>query len=225
MQCNRSARGRINTEMFFLSFRSACKFCCDCIILNTAFILVPRRIKLIKLKFLISFIVLIVIFVHILFISNLHILKIYTTPTPLLVILHKPELDELRTNLSKSNARALKIPSEAEFKRKLVEKKLEQILKYSERWKMNKFLSAIDPPAKPTTRVHIFYYNSYGNPDINGKWSLWKDLSSDKNSDKSVKPPLNIGSRFYPLLGSYSSNDPLVMKTHLKEIHDAGIGE
>lgn len=234
MQYIKYSRGRINTQTLLIFLRTASRFCCDYIIFNKHLRLIPRRFKLLKLKFVFSLIVVILVLVYILFLSNLQLFKMNTTPTPLLVSLRKPEVEKKHINITKSNIKTLKIPSEAEFRRTLVERKLEKLSKHSERWEVVRLLSAIDAPLEPSTRVHIFYDISYGNPEINGKWKLWNEiyLSNTNISDESVrsqekikKPPLNIGSNYFPQLGCYSSNDPLIMKTHLKEIYDTGVGK
>ncbi|XP_007523850.1 glycoprotein endo-alpha-1,2-mannosidase [Erinaceus europaeus] len=79
---------------------------------------------------------------------------------------------------------------------------------------------------------HVFYYSWYGNPQFDGKYIHWnhpilkhwdsrisKDFPQGRHS-----PPDDIGSSFYPELGSYSSRDPSVIEVHMKQIHSASIG-
>lgn len=80
--------------------------------------------------------------------------------------------------------------------------------------------------------LHIFYYSWYGNPQFDGKYIHWnhpilkhwdpritKDYPQGKHN-----PPDDIGSSFYPELGSYSSRDPSVIETHMKQMYSASIG-
>ena len=42
---------------------------------------------------------------------------------------------------------------------------------------------------------------------------------------RSRTPPASIGANFYPTLGPYSSRDPSVIATHMRQISGAGIGQ
>uniref|UniRef100_A0A2K6VPZ7 Glycoprotein endo-alpha-1,2-mannosidase n=1 Tax=Onchocerca volvulus TaxID=6282 RepID=A0A2K6VPZ7_ONCVO len=80
--------------------------------------------------------------------------------------------------------------------------------------------------------VQIFYYPWYGNPEFDsGKYyhwnhrhiSHWDPSIAQKYPTGFHVPPLDIGSSFYPLLGSYSSRDPAVIEQHMKWMLSAGI--
>ncbi|MCP9257911.1 Glycoprotein endo-alpha-1,2-mannosidase [Dirofilaria immitis] len=80
--------------------------------------------------------------------------------------------------------------------------------------------------------VQIFYYPWYGNPKFDSgeyyHWNHrfiphWDSNISHKYPRGSHIPPLDIGSSFYPLLGSYSSRDPAVIEQHMKWMSSAGI--
>jgi len=64
--------------------------------------------------------------------------------------------------------------------------------------------------------VAIFYYPWYGTPARDGAWQHWNQRGS--------RPPALIASGFYPARGPYSSTDPGVVRTQMREIADAGIG-
>ncbi|HNR02011.1 MAG TPA: hypothetical protein PKK59_05715 [Anaerolineaceae bacterium] len=68
----------------------------------------------------------------------------------------------------------------------------------------------------PSERVAAYYYSWYGNPDIDYKWIHWDE--AQKN------PPLDISSDYYPVLGAYSSADPLVVAQHFAWMRQAGVG-
>ena len=78
--------------------------------------------------------------------------------------------------------------------------------------------------------IHTFYYNWYGNPQYDGKYHHWShDILphwSDTTWDDAGKfeGGDDIGANFFPKLGNYSSNDPNLIKTHLKMMIKAGIG-
>ncbi|XP_005097167.1 glycoprotein endo-alpha-1,2-mannosidase [Aplysia californica] len=78
--------------------------------------------------------------------------------------------------------------------------------------------------------VHIFYYPWYKNPQTDGKYAHWNHELIPHWSDKThtrkrqYQPPADIGANFYPQLGPYSSADPQVIKMHMKQISDAGVG-
>lgn len=77
--------------------------------------------------------------------------------------------------------------------------------------------------------VHVFYYPWYGNPATDGKYIHWNHRYLPKHRNVSStarhKPPEDIASSFYPLLGPYSSRDKTTVDYHLKKIREAGIGE
>ncbi|XP_060023890.1 glycoprotein endo-alpha-1,2-mannosidase isoform X6 [Lagenorhynchus albirostris] len=80
--------------------------------------------------------------------------------------------------------------------------------------------------------LHVFYYSWYGNPQFDGKYIHWNhpilshwDLRIAKKYPQGKhNPPDDIGSSFYPELGSYSSRDPYVIETHMKQMYSASIG-
>nr|KAF6462426.1 mannosidase endo-alpha [Molossus molossus] len=80
--------------------------------------------------------------------------------------------------------------------------------------------------------LHVFYYSWYGNPQFDGKYIHWNH-STLKHWDPRINsnhpqgkhsPPDDIGSSFYPELGTYSSRDPSLIETHMKQIYSASIG-
>ena len=78
--------------------------------------------------------------------------------------------------------------------------------------------------------AHIFYYNWYANPEFDKSFRHWNhDVLphwSDKSWDNlpSYDGYETIGSNFYPKLGTYSSNNPEIIKKHMEMISKAGIG-
>lgn len=81
-------------------------------------------------------------------------------------------------------------------------------------------------------KIHAFYYAWYKSIDFDGAWAHWnhKYLPNwNKNDLKKYpvgahNPPEDIGSNFYPQLGCYSSNDPQIIRSHMKYFKVAGIG-
>jgi serine/threonine protein kinase len=78
-------------------------------------------------------------------------------------------------------------------------------------------LPAVEGP-EPSTKVAAFYYPWYGNPDFDGQWIHWE------GGGPGFRPPLDISSDFYPVLGPYSANDPVVVAQHLAWLREAGVG-
>lgn len=81
-------------------------------------------------------------------------------------------------------------------------------------------------------KVHIFYYMWYGSPEYDKQYFHWnhqriphwnKEEAKKWPQDQHI-PPDDIGSNFYPELGPYSSQDPYVIRAHMKQISYAGIG-
>ena len=64
-------------------------------------------------------------------------------------------------------------------------------------------------------RISIFYYAWYGTPARDGAWQHW--------GQGAYVPPGAIGSTFYPARGAYSSADPSVVRSQMREIAGAGI--
>lgn len=79
-------------------------------------------------------------------------------------------------------------------------------------------------------QVHTFYYPWFGNPEFDGGYEHWNHhiiphwIDSTWNDAGSYPGGEDIGANFYPRLGSYSSNDPGTITTHMKQIRKAGIG-
>lgn len=79
-------------------------------------------------------------------------------------------------------------------------------------------------------KVHTFYYGWYGNPESDGEYSHWNHqviphwIDSTWNHAGSYPGGEDIGANFYPSLGCYSSGDPEVIRTHMLQIREAGIG-
>lgn len=63
----------------------------------------------------------------------------------------------------------------------------------------------------PSYKVAAFYYGWYGNVSRDPWWNHWDD-------------PQDISADYYPQLGPYSSNDPLVVAQHMAWLRQAGIG-
>ncbi|XP_043856718.1 glycoprotein endo-alpha-1,2-mannosidase [Dromiciops gliroides] len=84
----------------------------------------------------------------------------------------------------------------------------------------------------PNYNIHVFYYSWYGNPQFDGKYLHWNhailphwDPKIAKNyPEGSHSPPDDIGSNFYPELGTYSSRDPYIIETHMRQMRSASIG-
>jgi hypothetical protein len=65
-------------------------------------------------------------------------------------------------------------------------------------------------------KVAAFYYPWYANLETDGKWTHWPQNNH--------RPPEDIGSDYYPVLGAYSSNDPAVVAQHMEWLKQAGVG-
>lgn len=84
--------------------------------------------------------------------------------------------------------------------------------------------------SKSRDKVQIFYYGWYRNPEVDGKYDHWNhDILPHWNNPKwnnlgNYKGGDDIGANFYPALGNYSSNDPAVIKKHMKMIRESGVG-
>jgi len=83
-----------------------------------------------------------------------------------------------------------------------------------------------EPPAlKTSDRVHIFYYLWYGNPETDGAYNHWNHRKEGRRYMGETYPGGDdIGANFYPQLGCYSSNDPDIIRIHMQQIKEAGIG-
>ena len=75
------------------------------------------------------------------------------------------------------------------------------------------------PPVEgpdPSDKVAAFYYSWYGNPATDAEWIHW--------TQEGYLPPKDISSDYFPELGAYSSNDPMVVAQHMAWLRQAGIG-
>lgn len=75
------------------------------------------------------------------------------------------------------------------------------------------------PPVEgsnPSYRIGAFYYPWYSNPENHEHWVHW--------NEPDFNPPLDISSDFYPLLGPYSSFDPLAVARHFAWLRRTGVG-
>lgn len=81
--------------------------------------------------------------------------------------------------------------------------------------------------------IHAFYYAWYGNPGQDGRYFHWnheymphweKKISDKYPTGQAHVPPHDIGSSYYPLLGTYSSLDEIVTRSHMMQMQQAGIG-
>ena len=78
--------------------------------------------------------------------------------------------------------------------------------------------------------THIFYYNWYGNPQFDKNYRHWNHNVLPHWSDRTWDniPPYdgkeNIGANFYPRLGTYSSNDTVIIDNHMRMILQSGVG-
>ena len=68
----------------------------------------------------------------------------------------------------------------------------------------------------PSYRMAVFYYPWYGNPAVDGEWVHWEEPN--------FRPPLDISSDYYPVLGAYSSVDPSVVAQHFFWLREAEVG-
>ena len=64
--------------------------------------------------------------------------------------------------------------------------------------------------------IHLFYYLWYGAPSHSNQWVHWNGGSH--------KPPEDVTSNFYSILGAYDSCDPNVLAKHMEWISQTGIG-
>lgn len=85
------------------------------------------------------------------------------------------------------------------------------------------------PPATPSgapPEVHIAYYPWFGNPTTDGEYQHWThpvlDAVNNPTGAFAVAPD-DIGSRFWPAAGLYSSNDPATVDRQMGEIAGAGV--
>ncbi|XP_021933061.1 glycoprotein endo-alpha-1,2-mannosidase isoform X2 [Zootermopsis nevadensis] len=125
-----------------------------------------------------------------------------------------------------------KSANKSELRLKWLHQKVEKI---SQKVRRSQTVKQIEQEEVSTTHpnynVHIFYYAWYGNVAVDGHWRHWnhKYLPNWKKEDKiyptgTHEPPGDVSSNFYPMLGCYSSKDPVVIDTHMKQLSDAKVG-
>lgn len=89
---------------------------------------------------------------------------------------------------------------------------------------------SIKGQGKNTLNYHAFcfYYNWYGNVQVDGKLYHWSHPVMPQNDKDTAKRSFpgngNIGANFYPEAREYSSADSAVIEKHLAQIASAGIG-
>lgn len=85
----------------------------------------------------------------------------------------------------------------------------------------------------PAYTVHAFYYLWYGNPQHDGQYKHWDHavlphyllhVAERFPSGQKHQPPGSLHSPYYPQRGPYSSGDEATIKSHVKEMLEAGIG-
>ena len=81
---------------------------------------------------------------------------------------------------------------------------------------------------EPDQRVFGFYYNWYGNTEVNGKEVHWGHGVIGNNSYDGPADYIpgvdNIAANFYPELKNYSSTDPAIVARHVEMMAKARIG-
>lgn len=120
--------------------------------------------------------------------------------------------------------------SNSEYRAKMLKEKVERLSKKFQ--KPRTVMLTKSNHTKPNYNVHIFYYAWYTNLEHDGQYKHWNHnyLPNWKRENRKIyptgshDPPVDIGSNYYPALGCYSSNDPAVINTHMRQIKDAGIG-
>lgn len=84
-------------------------------------------------------------------------------------------------------------------------------------------VSPAQPP--PSERAIAFYYPWYGNPETDGRYGNWNHAVAVRNEPPRAFPGGDdIGANFYPELGCYSSNDPELLREHMRQLRQAGVG-
>ena len=79
--------------------------------------------------------------------------------------------------------------------------------------------------ATVSERVIAFYYPWYGNPETDGRHANWNHAVAVRDEAPRAFPGgEDIGANFYPALGAYSSNDPRVLREHMRQLRRAGVG-
>ncbi|HWQ91537.1 MAG TPA: glycoside hydrolase family 99 protein, partial [Clostridia bacterium] len=79
--------------------------------------------------------------------------------------------------------------------------------------------------AKPSQRAVAFYYPWYGNTSTDGRYVNWNHPVAVRDEAPRAFPGgEDIGSNYYPSLGCYSINDPAVLREHMRQVRQAGVG-
>lgn len=129
---------------------------------------------------------------------------------------------------TKSVTKPYELINSPEFRKKIFERKIERLAEMVK--KKPRVIPFETVMAVPNYRVHVFYYAWYGSMKFDKEYSHWSHeyLPNWRSRDGSVKgrhrAPLDIGANFYPALGCYSSRDPVVIETHLRQMKESGIG-
>src|SRR5205823_8581774 len=74
-------------------------------------------------------------------------------------------------------------------------------------------LGAASASARPMAA--IFYYPWYGTAARDGAYLHWEQNGR--------RPPLDLASHYYPARGPYSSDDPRVLRAHMRDIARADV--
>ncbi len=87
------------------------------------------------------------------------------------------------------------------------------------------FWNANAHSAELESRAVAFYYPWYGNPATDGRFANWNhQVAVRGEAPRSFPGGDDIGSNFYPSLGCYSVNDPSVLREHMRQLRQAGVG-
>ncbi|MFX0062435.1 MAG: hypothetical protein ACFFC7_09635 [Candidatus Hermodarchaeota archaeon] len=78
-----------------------------------------------------------------------------------------------------------------------------------------------EPGQRILKSVLAFYYPWYGNPEWSGEWIHWQD--SNHNPNIINNGTRELPSTNYPSLGAYDSNDPSLVRQHIRMAQAAGI--
>ena len=87
------------------------------------------------------------------------------------------------------------------------------------------FCTANAHSAELENRAVAFYYPWYGNPSTDGRFANWNHpVAVRGEAPRSFPGGDDIGSNFYPSLGCDSVNDPNVLREHMRQLCQAGVG-
>ncbi len=82
-----------------------------------------------------------------------------------------------------------------------------------------------DPPDRSVNgSIHTFYYGWYGNLETDGGLRHWNHDVLGVEDSVPYPGGEDIGANYFPELGNYSSNDERIVRQHLRQCADAGIG-